>query len=102
MAMNQRRWVGVALSAAWLAGITGYELSTWQAARKSVRAVVTPVCQQADQADRGKCVISLSDFYLHLAARHAIEIVGLSILACLLGWVAGMLVIKRLAGSALR
>jgi hypothetical protein len=95
MAMNQRRWIGVALSAAWLAGIAAYEIAGFRAAQKESRAIATPLCQQVEAAARTRCLNAFSDFYAHLAIHHAVEIMGLALLACLLGWLAGLFVIKR-------
>lgn len=96
MAMNRRRWIGVALSAAWLAGVVGYEVADWRSAQRDSGAIVTPLCQQAEEIQRTRCIGAFGHFYAHLATHHAIEIVALAVLACLLGWLAGFFVIKRL------
>ena len=93
--MNRRRWIGVSLSAAWLAGIAGYEVADWRSELKDAHIVITPLCQQADEASRAKCIATLGDYFAHAATRHAVGIVVFAVLACLLGWTAGLLVIKR-------
>jgi len=93
--MNRRRWIGLVLSIAWLAGVAGYEAATVRSSAAQAYGVAAPLCQQTEEGNRARCIEALARFYTHLEARHAGQTVGLAILACSLGWVAGLLVIKR-------